>query len=344
MRGLAGLLLVFDELDTGDERGATFPETNLRLPSGEFDVPLVLADKLFAPDGSLVYVPENFGGFLGDRYLVNGAVQPFLRVAARKYRFRILAASNARVFGLVLADSRGRRQRFDHVANGGGLFSRTLRDEDFQLLGPAMRADIIVDFSQYPPGTELFLENRIEQQDGRGPGDSFDDVDVQGSGDRIMKFIVGETVPDPSQVPDVLRPFDAIPQSELRTLPRRTFRFERRNGAWAINGELVDLERSVARPRLERAEIWKLENKSGGWWHPIHIHLELFRVLKLNGQQPRLIELRDGIARVDTIMLGGNDVAEVYVRFQDFPGPFVFHCHNVEHEDHFMMARFDVEP
>jgi FtsP/CotA-like multicopper oxidase with cupredoxin domain len=271
-------------------------------------------------------------------------VQPFLRVAARKYRFRILAAGNARVFGLVLADSRGRRQRFDHIGNGGGLFSRTLRDEDFQLLGPAMRADIVVDFSQYRPGTELYLENRIDQRDGRGPGGSFDDVDVEGSGERIMKFIVGEPAPDPSRVPNVLRPFDAIPESVLRTLPRRTFRFDRRHGAWSVNGELVDLERSVARPRLNRAEIWKLENHSGGWWHPVHIHLELFRVLKLNGRQPRLLELRDGIARVDTVMLGGNDEAEVYVRFQDYPGPFVFHCHNVEHEDHFMMARFDAVP
>jgi len=340
MRGLAGFLLVFDELDAGDETGKAFPDTNLRLPSGRFDVPLVIADKLFAPDGSLVYVPENFGGFLGDRYLVNGAVEPFLEVAARKYRFRILCATNARILGLVVADSRGRRVPYDHIGSGGGLFSRPLR-EDFQLLGPAMRADIVVDFSEFPPGTELFLENRIEQEDGRGPGGTFEDVDVEGSGDRILKFIVGDPAPDPSRVPDVLRPFDAIPDAVIRTLPRRTFEFERRHGAWAVNGELVDLERSIARPRLDQPEVWKIVNKGGGWWHPIHVHLELFRVLKLNGKRPRLPELQDGIGRLDTVLLGGNDEAEVFVRFQDFAGPFVMHCHNVEHEDHFMMARFD---
>jgi len=341
MRGLAGLVLVFDELDTGDESGTLHPATNLRLPSGRYDVPLVIADKLFAPDGSLVYVPEDFGGFLGDRYVVNGAVQPFLRVEGRKYRFRMLCASNARVFGLVLADERGRRQPYDHIANGGGLFSRTLR-EDFQLLGPAMRADIVVDFAQYPPGTVLYLENRIEQDDGRGPGGTFDDFDVEARGARILKFIVGERTADPSRVPAVLRPFEAIPAAVLRTLRRRHFRFERRNGAWAVNNELVDLERPVAFPREGQAEIWTVENGGGGWWHPIHIHQELFRVLSFNGERPLLPELRDGIARLDTVMLGGGDEAELYVRFQDFPGPFVFHCHNVEHEDHFMMARYDV--
>ncbi len=82
-------------------------------------------------------------------------------------------------------------------------------------------------------------------------------------------------------------------------------------------------------------------NKSGGWWRPIHIHLDVMRVLSRNGQLPPLNE-RDGVAKKDTILLRDNDVVEVFLKFEDFRGPFVFHCHNLEHEDMAMMARFDV--
>ena len=93
-----------------------------------------------------------------------------------------------------------------------------------------------------------------------------------------------------------------------------------------------------------------LINKSGGWWHPIHIHHEFMRVLKRNGELPfdgtgndfgQSLE-RDGLARKDTIVLGPNSEVELFAKFRDYTGPFVFHCHNLEHEDHAMMARFDV--
>jgi FtsP/CotA-like multicopper oxidase with cupredoxin domain len=88
-------------------------------------------------------------------------------------------------------------------------------------------------------------------------------------------------------------------------------------------------------------QIWHLENKSGGWWHPIHIHSEFMRVLRRNGKQPPLNE-RDGVARKDTVLLRGGESVDVFLKFRDYSGPFVFHCHNIEHEDMAMMARFDI--
>lgn len=157
---------------------------------------------------------------------------------------------------------------------------------------------------------------------------------------------MGEPVPDNSQVPEELRPFDAITQEEIDSVPeerKRTFVFDRRHGAWTINNETaeLDFEHSVAQPEVNKPEIWKLVNKSGGWWHPIHIHLEFMRVLTRNGEIPPTDE-QDGFSKTDTVLLGPNDEVDVYFNFRDFPGPWVFHCHNIEHEDMRMMARFDV--
>ena len=158
----------------------------------------------------------------------------------------------------------------------------------------------------------------------------------------MIKFIVGQPATDNSQVPDVLRPFAPISQALIDSAERRTFEFERSNGSWVINGERVDIEKAVANVKLNTPQVWKLVNKSGGWWHPIHVHLEFMRILS---RDSGLVEEEmDGFSRTDTAVLGPNSEVEVYFNFRDYPGEWVFHCHNIEHEDHFMMARFDVVP
>ena len=108
-----------------------------------------------------------------------------------------------------------------------------------------------------------------------------------------------------------------------------------------INDRLAgDLRRPMATVPLNRGEIWRLKNDDDRWWHPIHIHSDYFRVLSRNGKVPPLWE-RDGMAKKDTILLRDDEVVEVFVKFTDHPGPYVFHCHNLEHEDMAMMARFD---
>jgi FtsP/CotA-like multicopper oxidase with cupredoxin domain len=338
-RGLAGVYYIFDELDTGDET------TGLRLPGpvGVFDIPLVLQDKRIARDGSLVYLPENFDGFLGDKFLVNGAINPFLKVQRRKYRFRVLDASNARFFLLSVTDGRGLRQPFDIIATEGGLLSRPLRDQRKFFLVNAEQIEFVFDFSRYPAGTELFLTDFLRQKDGRGPGGTLKDPDQVSAreANRIMKFVVeGGPVADPSEVPDQLRPLRPVPQAKLDAAQRRTFEFDRTGGRWAINGQFVNLERAFISVPRGRPQIWTLKG-GGGWWHPIHFHISNMRVLERNGKQPRLIE-RDGLAKENTVPLAPGDEVKIFIEFRDFTGLTVFHCHNLEHEDMFMMARMDL--
>jgi FtsP/CotA-like multicopper oxidase with cupredoxin domain len=346
-RGLAGFFLTNDALDTGEEA------TGLGLPGGAFDVPLVLHEKTFDLNGQLVYDVFNTDGFMGKEYMVNGMVRPRLHVKRRKYRFRFLNGSNARIYQLFLCDKDGRSYPLTQIATEGGLLSRPVRNRPSVMLGMAERIEVVIDFNLFPHPkfTELFIENRMVQRDGRGPDGKFEDPELARRGTQILKFVLEEPVTDPSVVPDALRPFAVTPAAAIAAARVRRFEFERTNGQWAINDRLAgELKRVEANPPLAVGEVWRLVNKSGGWWHPIHVHHEFMRVIRRNGQLPfdgtgrdfgQSVE-RDGLARKDTIVLGPNSTVDVYVKFQDFKGPFVFHCHNMEHEDHQMMARFDV--
>jgi FtsP/CotA-like multicopper oxidase with cupredoxin domain len=343
-RGLVGFSLMFDELDSGDETD-TNPAA-LRLPGfPEYDIPLLIQDKRFNRDGSLWFSTFDHDGFLGDKFLVNGAIQPYFEVQKRKYRFRILNGSNARIYQLYLTNALGQTFPMTQIATEGGLLSKPIPRLQNFMIAPAERVEVVVDFGavEFAGQQEIFLENRLQQTDGRKPDGT------TSRGTRLLKFtLVGDTVDDPSQVGRyengelVLRRFDPIRPELLELAVRRTFEFDRSSGAWTVNGRLAgDLDRSRANPVRGRPEIWRLVNKSGGWWHPIHVHSEFMRVIRQNGQLPPLAE-RDGMAKKDTILLRDNSSVEVFVQFRDYTGPFVFHCHNLEHEDMAMMARFDV--
>jgi FtsP/CotA-like multicopper oxidase with cupredoxin domain len=375
-RGLAGFFLVYDNpiidaadvnraalfpntLDTGDESGPASTEfTSLRLPSGKYDIPLVLQEKTFGSNGELMFNQFDTDGFMGEHYLVNGKVQPYLDVKRRKYRFRFLNGSNARIYHLFLTDNTGRSWPMTQIATEGGLLSRSIKRSAGFMLGMAERVEVVIDFKEFPHPqfTELYIENRMIQDDGRGPDGTFERPKLSSRGTRLLKFRLGAVEPEPLlRVPEILRPFPAICAADIAAARKRTrtFEFERGNGQWQINDKLAgDLSKPMATPTIDVPEVWRLVNKSGGWWHPIHVHHEFMRVLSRNGRKPfggtgsdwgQSVEA-DGIARKDTILLGPNSEVDVYVRFSNYPGPYVFHCHNMEHEDHQMMARFDVLP
>jgi FtsP/CotA-like multicopper oxidase with cupredoxin domain len=373
-RGLTGFFLVHDNpvldagdavvpsivantLDTGDETNAANAPNALRLPSGAFDVPLVLQEKTFGLNGELIFDPLDTDGFLGEQFVVNGKVRPYLNVKRRKYRFRFLNGSNARIYQLFLTDGSGRSYPMTQIATEGGLLSRSVPRPSF-ILAMAERVEVVIDFKHFPHPqfTELFIENRLVQEDGRGPGGTLAQPELAPRGTRLLQFRLGEVVDDdPSRVPAILRPFTAIGAATIAAARARTrtFEFERRNGQWAINGKFAgDLDQPIARAVADVGEVWRLVNKSGGWWHPVHVHLEYMRVLERDGRTPfggvghdfgQHLEA-DGLARKDVITLGPHSQVELFVRFSNYTGPYLFHCHNLSHEDHAMMARFDVVP
>jgi hypothetical protein len=122
------------------------------------------------------------------------------------------------------------------------------------------------------------------------------------------------------------------------------FEFKRRRGAWVVNDEFFNPLRADAVPEIDptgqAAERWIIKNGGGGWWHPIHVHLEHHEVQLIDGQAPN----RENAARMDLTNLEGGQEAEIFMRFRTFTGPFVFHCHIIEHEDMRMMAQFDPRP
>jgi spore coat protein A, manganese oxidase len=114
----------------------------------------------------------------------------------------------------------------------------------------------------------------------------------------------------------------------------------REDGLWTINGKIWDPERSDADVGLNDVEIWELTNKSGGWFHPLHIHLIDFKILDRNGKPPFAYER----GPKDTVYIGENETVRVIARFRPNQGKYMMHCHNLVHEDHDMMTNFDVGP
>ena len=336
-RGLSGFYLLFDKLDSGNEKGAN-PEA-LRLPSWPYDYPLNFMDRRFDASGILYFDQFNPEGVLGDKVVVNGKIEPVLKVARRKYRLRLLNSGPSRFYELYLVTPSNVVQRFTYIANDGNLLPAPLLNQPKVRLGVAERADIVVDFSNYAIGTQLYFVNRLNQEDTRGP------KDVKAPGTRVLKIVVDRNPPEPdvSRVPNILRPLPPLPSAdELAALPVRRWEFARKNGLWTINDRLFNVNSPRAEITKGSAEIWELVNPSGGWHHPIHIHFEEGRILS---------KTVDGISvpvplheqgRKDVFVLGKTTTMRVLMRFRDFTGKYVMHCHNLVHEDHAMMVRWDI--
>ncbi|KQT11380.1 multicopper oxidase family protein [Ramlibacter sp. Leaf400] len=329
-KGLAGFFLAFDELDSGNENDGN-PKA-LRLPSGEFDVPLMVQDKQFDSSGYVSFDALDPDGFVGDKFLVNGKIQPFFHVRPRKYRLRLLDGSTARVLDLQIRHQ-NQAQKFTYIANDGNLLEAPLEMSSVHL-APAERADLVVDFSKYPVGAELFLVNRLQMLDGRKPEKDFLRTPIP-----LLKFIVDQpSVPDYSRVPTWLRKLPEVDIDYARSVAvRREARLGRSNGGWTINDRIYS-SKPAFKPRQGQWELWTVRNDSGGWVHPVHIHLEEGRLLSRNGRPPPPHER----GRKNVFYANPNERLEILIRFRDFKGKYVTHCHNTLHEDHGMMENFEV--
>ena len=343
-RGLFGFNMNFDALDSLAGEDDLYPAA-FRLPGKMvgakrfYDVPLMIADRSFDANGQFVYNSFDHDGFIGDpRLSVNGKIQPYFDVERRKYRFRLLNCSNARMMELFLVVN-GKATPIHYVIGTDvSLFEKPLANVPSLRMASAERFDIILDFSRFAPGAEVYIENRMLQINGRKP------EDLIATGPRIIKFKVSSstTLPtDNSSVPTVLRTVTESPAYLLSKVKvERTFEFGRSNGAWTINNEFFDENRVIAKPRLGVPEIWTFKS-GGGWSHPIHVHLANFFVLSRDGKTPPLLER----GRKDTVRIGWKEKdVKVLVQFNGYTGRYAFHCHNMEHEDVRMMGNIELQP
>jgi len=331
-KGLAGFFLLFNQFDTGNE------STGFRLPNyPDFDIPMIFNDKNFDPQtGLLAFDLANRDGILGDKFLVNGKIQPFFQVKRRRYRFRWLNGGPSRFYQFYLTNPNNLSQvnRFWVISNDGNLLPNPVQVSSLRI-AVAERMDVIVDFSAFPAGTVLRLENRLEQCDGAGPTDN---IVAAGQGNQVMEFrVVSDAVTDGSVDPATNPHFYDVPP-RTTTQKCRQFKFDRRNGQWVINDEFFDCNDVRFRVKRNTAETWNLE---GGfnWQHPVHIHFEEHQIVSRNRNTPTAIER----GRKDVVRLGENDDVELFFRFRDFVGRYPMHCHNTIHEDHAMMLRFDID-
>jgi len=347
-KGMFGFFNAFDELDCNDETGTLFPSTNLRMPSGKYDVMLGFNDPQFDSSGNIFFNVFDTDGHLGDNIAVNGKISPFLNVSRRKYRFRLLDAGPSRWYQFWLSKGAPKAgvnswQQMLLVANDGNLLENPVPVNNVTI-GVANRMDLVIDFSGYNDGDTVYLVNRAEQISGRGPT-----YNVMDPGVPVLKFIVQGRAPafDPSmpwlKLPApasgvTMRPLPRPSATELATAVQREFTFNRQNGGWTVNGKLADISAPTVSPKQGTCEIWTIENASGSWSHPVHIHFEEFQILDRNGVPPKPYE----VSRKDVLQLGPNEKVRCFFRFRDLQGHYVMHCHNVVHEDHAMMIRWDI--
>ncbi|KAG0634215.1 Cupredoxin [Tuber brumale] len=325
--GLAGMYILEDAAQ--DEA--------FDLPRGSYDIPLILNSHRYTASGNITDESTELLSVYGDTFSVNGQILPHLVVEPRKYRFRVLNAAASRTFNATLrAGDSQMNKKFHVIGSDAGLMSNPVETESL-VSAMAERWEIVIDFS------DVAGQNVTMYQ-----ANCFFDTAYTGS-DKIMQFRVGTTVssevgngPLPATLVDLDIPTDH------ETIDQ-TFTFGRTNNLWTINGRTFSdpatrILRNVPRGTTEK---WRLTG-GGGWSHPVHIHLVDFQIVSREKTSPNSTTGRSGLtpyeaaALKDVAALGNNEIVTVLAKYAPWDGVYMFHCHNTIHEDHDMMAAFNV--
>ena len=323
-------------------------EEALNLPKGKYEVPLLLYDRLFTRDGQLLYpvspdpqspwIPE----LSGNAILVNGKLFPYLEVEPRRYRFRVLNASNSRFYHLSLVDKTpvdktpADKAPFHQIGTDQGLLPAPVPITSLEI-APGERADLVVDFSEHR-GAQLILRN-----------DAF----------IVMQFRVSSAkVSDTSSLPAALRPAPKIPESQAvqtRLLTLDEYVTQAGNPAMMLLNASHWSMPVTEKPVLGSTEIWSLINPTNDS-HPIHLHLVRFQILDRQPYEPWLFQTKRQLHFLgppqppdpneagwkDTVRADSRMVTRIIVPFTGFTGRYVWHCHILEHEDNEMMRPYEV--
>ena len=300
--GLAGLIYIDDE---------NSDQLNLPKDYGINDIPLIVQDRSFNSDGSFAYRTSMMGVVPGDTMMINGTVNPYLKVNKGTVRFRILNASNSQNFEFSLSDG----SNFQQIASDGGFLEAPLARNSI-FLAPGERAEVIVDFSETKRNT----------------------VSLMSGNQSIMAINLTSTNIDTTDIPGSLTTVMPIQLSDNPNT--RVFDLQSMGISGTINGKTFDMDRIDEEVNLNESEIWIIRN-SGGMMqtsgHPFHVHGTQFQVISRNGKTPPLHE--KGFK--DTVFVNTGEEVAILVRFTH-PGIFMYHCHILEHEDNGMMGQFRV--
>ncbi|MCF8219214.1 MAG: multicopper oxidase family protein [Bacteroidales bacterium] len=352
--GLAGMFLV--------------EEDNAKLPSGEFDRPLILQDRTFNANNQLVYLEDNrmarMEGFLGNRMFVNGKVERQMEVKKTAYRFRVLNGSNSRIYKLAWSDG----SDITAIGTGGGLLEEPA-ERPYIMLAPGERIDIWKDFSKnqtndnvvlkslpFNPGTNIGMGGMMgnRRQSGRK---------IENGADmELFTFTVNDKQGPQKQLPGSFSKIEKInPKDAVNAKDPKRFNFTFQRMEWVINGETFEMNEVAdwETVKLNTTEIWEFINggESGGMGrmgnmmqmpHPVHIHGLQFQILgrDMSGVDRAVWRtVKDGFVDEgwqDTFLLLPGMKTQVIMRFRDFTGKYIYHCHNLEHEDMGMMRNYEV--
>ncbi|PLR66001.1 multicopper oxidase family protein [Bacillus sp. UMB0893] len=343
--GLAGFYLIRDQR-----------ERLLNLPSGKYEIPLIIQDRSFHKNGSLYYpnqpdkpikgletsvVPE----FFANTILVNGKVWPYLKVEPRKYRFRLLNGSNSRFYRIKLDSG----QLIYQIGTDGGLMEYPIGIKEI-ILSPAERADVIIDF------TNLEGKRIIVTNDAPAP---FPDGDPANAVGTVMEFRVSLPLTniDTSVIPQYMEPFSKL--SEQSVSKERSLTLNDNMDQYGREFMLLDNKQwadpITENPKLGSTEIWELINLTDDS-HPIHIHLIDFQIIDRRAFDAERYKREKVIHYTgppmppepqergwkDTVRANPKQVTRIIMKFGPYTGLYVWHCHILEHEDYEMMRPFIV--
>jgi spore coat protein A, manganese oxidase len=358
--GLSGFYFLRDEF-----------ERRLNLPSGDYEIPLILQDRTLDPQGQLVYAPAQDDAiplspglwgpmFFGELPVVNGAIGPYIEVEPRPYRLRMLNGCNSRFLRLYFNLARDVTDipnlvPVHQIGSDGGFLPAPVKLQKF-LLGPAERADLILDFSLLA-GRTVTLCN-----DAAAPFPGWNVLNAKWPAIyEFMQFRVTRPVKNPrSYVMPLNFPFAGVnPADAVRTrdfVLTEVMDDKGRSLGLNINGKGYDDPVTEIIP-LNSIEKWRFINTSDDA-HPMHLHLVQFQVLGRQGFNIPAMTIHNSLQFVgvprkpqpgesgwkDTAVVEPGDVLTILVKFTGYTGRYVFHCHMLEHEDNDMMRPFEVAP
>jgi len=378
--GLAGLFIVSDDEEAG-----------LSLPKPEYEVPLVIQDRLFDANNQFAYLAddstEKTMGLLGDKILVNGQTNVTLPLATRIYRLRVLNGSNSRIYKLAWSNE----MPMTVIGTDGGLLEKPVQ-RPYVMLSPGERLDLWADFSQQKVGAQIKLQSLAYTGVEAGTMSSTA-VLPNGAPFDILTVQMAKAETETLQLPAKLTALEnyQLQAAANRDQPRQIL-LGMSNMNWTLNGKTFEMEAVTPEEtvKLGNLEVWEFINEmnrdgmnmSGGnmagmdhskmgnmagmdhskmgnmanqngmvdfMAHPMHIHGVQFRVVGREVATAGMAgwqSVKDGFIDdgwKDTVLVMPNERVKLLVRFADYTGMYLYHCHNLEHESMGMMRNYLIQ-